>query len=280
MGYINKILPKKIKPFSRYLGYYINSIIYKIRCIGKQPYPSPIFILGNQKSGTSVIAGLLGEVSGKRTSIDLFYSGFKFSLFLKWKNKKISTDEFINENKLDFSSEIIKEPHFSVFYKELKEKFPESIFIMILRNPFENIRSILDRLGVEGTKRSLKKEDKKKFFHSWSLLLNNNWIGGAKNQYIEALAERWNLITNSYIENENNIILIKYEDFLCNKKEVIHNLSKKLNLKITSDISHLLNKQFQPKGKEKNRNVKYFFGTQNYNRIKHICKENMNKLGY
>ena len=173
MGFINKILPKRIKPFSRYIGFFINSIIYQIKCIRKKPCYSPIFILGNQKSGTSVIAGLLGEVSNKRTSIDLFYSGFRYSLFLKWKNKKISTEEFINKNKLEFSSEIIKEPHFSVFYKELKEKFPESVFIMILRNPFDNIRSILDRLEVEGTKEYLNTKDQKKFFHSWNLLLNN-----------------------------------------------------------------------------------------------------------
>ena len=100
MGFINKILPSKFKPISRDIGFSINSIIYKIKCIGKKRHSSPIFILGNQKSGTSVITGLLGEISNQKTSIDLFYSGFNYSLFQKWKDNKISTPEFINKNKL------------------------------------------------------------------------------------------------------------------------------------------------------------------------------------
>ena len=72
MGFINQILPQKFKPLSRDLGFSINSILYKIKCIGIKTHCSPIFILGNQKSGTSVIAGLLGELSNKKTSIDLF----------------------------------------------------------------------------------------------------------------------------------------------------------------------------------------------------------------
>ena len=58
---------------------------------------------------------------------------------------------------------------------------------MIIRNPFDNIRSILDRLDVKGKKILLNEKDRKKFFHSWKLLLNNKWIGGSKNHYIEVL---------------------------------------------------------------------------------------------
>ena len=95
MGFINKILPNKFKPLSRDIGFLSNAIIYKIKCIRRKTHSYPILILGNQKSGTSVISGLLGEISSKKTAIDLFYSGFKYSLFLKWKDKKISTKEII-----------------------------------------------------------------------------------------------------------------------------------------------------------------------------------------
>ena len=280
MGFINKILPQKFKPLSRNLGFSINSIIYKIKCIGKKTHSSPIFILGNQKSGTSVIAGLLGEISHKKTAIDLFYSGFNYSLFQKWKDKKISTETFINNNKLEFSSKIIKEPHFSVFYQELKSQFPNSKFIMIVRNPFDNIRSILDRLNVNGNITSLDKSDEKKFFHSWNLLLNNKWIKGEKTQYIEVLAERWNIICNTYLENKKNMILVKYEDFLLNKEETIMDLSSKLNLENNNKISHLLEKQFQQKGKKQDIDITEFFGEENYQRIQSICKKNMEELRY
>ena len=160
MGFINKILPNKLKPLSRDIGFLSNAIIYKIKCIRRKTHSYPILILGNQKSGTSVISGLLGEISSKKTAIDLFYSGFKYSLFLKWKDKKISTKEFINKNKIEFAYEIIKEPHFSVFYQELKSQFPHSKFVMIIRNPFDNIRSILDRLDIDGNKENLEDSDK------------------------------------------------------------------------------------------------------------------------
>ena len=67
----------------------------------------------------------------------------------------------------------------------------------------------------------------KKFFHSWKLLLDNEWIGGSKNHYIEVLAERWNIICNVYLENKENIILVKYEDFISDKKNTIQILSQK-----------------------------------------------------
>ena len=250
MGYINKILPKKVKPISRDIGFYFKTLIYKFKCIGKKPYSNPIFVLGNQKSGTTAIAALLGELTGKETAIDLFYSGFKASQFIKWKNKNISTAQFIHNNIIEFSAEIIKEPHLSVFYKELKKEYPSSRFAMVIRNPFDNIRSILDRLNVEGSKIELNKNENKAFFHSWRLLLNNSWIGGNKSKYIEVLAERWNIITNTYFENKEDILLIKYEDFNNKKQSTLQELANQLNLSVENDITHLLDQQYQPKGKK------------------------------
>ena len=44
-------------------------------------------------------------------------------------------------------------------------------------------------------------------------------------------SERWNIISNIYLENTDNIILIKYEDFLLDKNKTIQMLAEKLNLK-------------------------------------------------
>ena len=280
MGIINKILPNSLRPFSRDIGFSLRTLVYKVKKINKKINPTPIFILGNQKSGTSAIASLLGSLSGKITAVDLFLSGYYPSLITNWKNKKINTQDFINKNKVEFSSEIIKEPHLSIFYDELKIEYPDSKFVMIIRNPFNNIRSILDRLNVEGNKTKLNKNDKKKFFHSWSILLNNKWFGGSKNHYIEVLAERWNIISKIYLENSDNIILIKYEDFISDKNKIIHILAEKLDLKKVREISHLLDKQFQPKGKRKDVDIKVFFGNENYSKIYDICRTNMRKLEY
>jgi len=280
MGIINTILPEDLKPISRNIGYSIKSLLYKIRCINSKVSPCPIFILGNQKSGTSAIASLLGELISKKTAIDLFYSGFKYKYLIRWKKKKLTTKEFINKNKLEFSSDIIKEPHLSVFYKELKKEYPKSKYIIIIRNPFDNIRSILDRLNVNGKQKELSVIDKKKFFFSWNLLLDNKWIGGFETQYIEVLAERWNIITDYYLNNKEDIILIKYEDFLSNKESVIRRLAKQLGISAKNNITNILDKQYQPKGRKKNINLLEFFGKENYNKINYLCKKRMQKLGY
>lgn len=280
MGLLNKILPKQLKPISRDIGFTLNTIFYKLKNIGKESNPSPIFIFGNQKSGTSAIAALLGELTVIPTAIDLFYSGFNFQLFIKWKKKEITTKEFVNKNKKEFAKTIIKEPHLSVFYKELKEEFPNAKFVMIVRNPVDNIRSILDRLNIDGTKSQLDKKDKKKIFHSWNLLFNNQWIGGNKTQYIETLAERWNIIMDSYFENKEGIILVKYEDFLKDRIGILNRLSEELELKTIADISAILEKSFQPKGKKSHQNPIKFFGEKNLNIITHLCKKNMEKLEY
>lgn len=280
MGLINKLIPKQLKPISRDIGFCFNSYIYKIEAINKKIHPFPVFILGNQKSGTSAIAALLGELTNKKTAIDLFYSGYKPKLFLEWKTKSLSTLEFINKNKVEFSYELIKEPHLSVFFDELKQQYPNSKFIMIIRNPFDNIRSILDRLNIDGDKAKLNKREKNQFFHSWSLLLDNCWISGNKSQYIEVLAERWNIICNTYIENKKNIFLIKYEDFIQNKETTIRNLANQLKLRPKKEITHLLQKQYQPAGKKRNINIKDFFGEENYQKISKICGEKIKEIGY
>jgi|TARA_B110000914_G_scaffold150098_1_gene131521 hypothetical protein len=280
MGFINKILPKPLKPISRDIGFTVRSLLYIIKSVNSRINKNPNFILGNQKSGTTVIASLLGELSNKKSSIDLFYSGFRYKNFLNWKKEKISTKQFINLNKLDFSAEIIKEPHLTVFYNELKKYYPKSKFVFIVRNPIDNIRSILDRLNIKGNQLSLNNNDKNNIFHSWKLVFDNSWVGQENNNYIENLASRWNLLFNIYKENNDNIILIKYEDFSNNKLDCIKKLAKKLELNELNEINHLLNKQFQSKGKNKNQDMLSFFGKENYNIILKICGDNMRHLGY
>ena len=280
MGLINKILPSSLKPLSRDIGFILRSIVYTFKGIGKRQHPNPVLIIGNQKSGTSAIAALLGALTKEKTSIDLILSGFKPSLLTQWKKGNISTSRFIKYHISDFASKIIKEPHLSVFYKEISSYYNECQIVMVVRNPFDNIRSILDRLNIKGNMESLDHNEYKKVFHSWKLLFDNSWIGGEREQYIEVLAERWNIITTTFLENKDNIILIKYEDFINNKELTIDKLAKTLNIEAKSKISHLVNKQYQPRGKQKNMDIKEFFGEKNYNRIKDICKNNMNKLSY
>ncbi len=279
MGLLQRILPKKIKPASKKLGFFLKSKIYTYSRVFFKLEKKPIFILGNQKSGTSAIANILAKAVNQSSSIDLFLSGYKYDYLLDWKKNNISTEKFIKLNRIDFSKKIIKEPHLSVFYEELVRHYPESKFVFIVRNPLDNIRSILDRLKINGSQKFIE-NNSSKIFHSWELVFRTDWLGGKESNLIEVLSERWKIIAKIFLENKQNIILVKYEDFTKNKVRVINELAEKLNLTVSRDVKKILNYQFQPRGKNRNTDPEKFFGKKNYNKIIKICSSELRQLGY
>ena len=60
-----------------------------------------------------------------------------------------------------------------------------------------------------------------------------HWIN-----YIEAIAFRWNHAVNIYKKHKNRIVLVKYEDFILDKKKYIEDLSLSLDLAVKSDIKN------------------------------------------
>ena len=210
---------------------------------------NPIFILGNQKSGTTVIASLLARVAGRSLAIDLRQEILAPS-FIQLKSKQLSFDKFVNINILDFSKEIIKVPEFSFFYNELKGYFFQAKFVFIIRNPLDNIRSILNRFDLPGNQTGLNKGQYNKLPLAWRLVFRVDWLGEENSRsYIKNLAKRWNLAAQAYIENSSGFVLIKFEDFLKNKKPTIAKLAHELGLETNCNIEKLLDKQFQPAGK-------------------------------
>jgi hypothetical protein len=113
----------------------------------------------------------------------------------------------------------------------------------------------------------------------WKLALQSKMLGINSINYIEAMAHRWNYLINLYEKNKEKIILVKYEDFVKDKKGFIDNLTHKLGFDIKQDISNYVNVQYQPKGNSKV-DLDKFFGSKNSDLISKVCKNNMNKLGY
>ena len=114
----------------------IRSIFFKIN-------KKPIFILGNPKSGTTVIGKLISKASNKSHTSDI--KSVIYNSSQKLDSGLISLNYFIKNHKYEFSKEIIKEPSLSYHVEDLIETYPDSKFIWIVRNPFQNIRSILNR---------------------------------------------------------------------------------------------------------------------------------------
>ena len=256
-----------------------NFIIRKIFSISAKINPNPLFILGNPKSGTTIIANLLSKATQQTLTSDI-QSIIKHAA-LQLDFNLINFDDFIKQHKYEFSKEIIKEPFLSFYTEELIKSFPNAKFIWIVRNPYQNIRSILNRLKIPG---NLQKINFNNFTElektpAWKLNLQSKMLGYNSANYIEALAFRWNHVIKIYRQNQEKIKLVKYEDFIIDKQKYIENLALELDFTIQSDISNYINIQYQPKGNPEV-DLKKFFGADNYKIIDKLCKENMQELGY
>lgn len=249
-----------------------------IQSIFAKVHASPVILLGNQKSGTTAIAALLAEMTGLSATLDL-KKEMKDPVIDRVKTGRLSMKEFVRRNKLDFSRQIIKEPSLSPYYPELAAEFPRARFVMVIRDPRDNIRSILNRLKISGSLADIPAGERARLSRAWQLIIDGRWLGLDGGNYIEMLAQRWNYIADLYLANPDGMILVKYEDFSMNKIGKLHELASALGLEKKNDVSSRVDVQFQPAG---DRNVRWkdFFGPENLSAIERICADRMRRLGY
>ncbi len=257
---------------------FLDRMSMRVRTLGARVHPAPVIMLGNQKSGTTAIAALLSEMTGVPATLDL-KKEMNEPVIDRVKTGGLSMAEFVALNKLDFSQPIIKEPSLSAFYDELAAYFPHATFVMVIRDPRDNLRSILNRLKIPGNLESLTGDYSGEITRAWELIIDGRWLGLDGGNYIEMLAERWNYVTDSYLENSDSIHLVKYEDFVGDKIGTLESLARTLNLEPKHDVSHRVDVQFQPAG-DKSVRWDEFFGPDNLAAIERICGTRMTTLGY
>jgi len=192
---------------------------------------------------------------------------------------EVSFSKFLEMNRLDFSRDIVKEPNLTLLFQELSAHFPDCRFVFIVRDPRDNIRSLLNRLDIPGNLPQLKREHRKKITRGWDIVIDGRWLGIKGENYIEMLAERWNLMVDVYVENRDKIILAQYEDFLKDKVGEISRLASELNLTQVNDISDKVDIQYQPRG-DREINWQDFFGADNLARIETLCSRRMVLFNY
>jgi hypothetical protein len=238
----------------------------------------PIIILGNQKSGTTAIAALLARMTGTSVTLDLTLEVLRPS-WEKLRSGSLSFSRFIDRNKLSFSRKIIKEPGLTLFFDELVGQFPDARFVFIVRDPRDNIRSILDRLHIPGNVPRLEPGHWAEIPHVWQPVLDGRWLELHGENFIDMLALRWNLLADTYLNNPEKMHLVRYEDFRSSKVAVIADLAETLGLERFYDIGNLVDKPFQPPG---NAGVAWetYFGSENLERINHTCRTRMDRFGY
>jgi len=239
----------------------------------------PIFILGNQKSGTTVIALLLADATLTSVTIDLFKEIYdpEFQHLFQHPGRFAG---FIKKNRADFSRNFVKEPNLTLFFPFLKERFPHAKFVMVVRDPRDNIRSILDRLQLSGTLDDSVEDIRPAISEAWSYVLDNRWYLDCGDHYIDSLSARWNYMADIYLDHRDDIHLVRYEDFRKDKIGAIQQLTSAIGLPVRNDITPLVNRQFQRKGNHRKLDVRHFFSPENLRRIERVCAQSMAALGY
>ena len=202
-------------------------------------------------------------------------------LYVKAFKKEMTIPEFVSKHKLYFSKGVIKDPGLTYYCGELRAFFPHGRFVFIIRDPRENIRSILNRLNIPGKFDELSKEitDNLPGHKMWRDYVEGTIPRVGGNNYIEKLASQWNRVADIYTKHAETLTLIRYEDFVKDKIGSLVSLANSVGLGYKHNIDHLLDVQFQPKG-DHSLSWLEFYGKDNLCRIETICGNHMRRFGY
>lgn len=185
------------------------------RNLFSKPNKNAIWVFGFPKSGTSAITGLLSAATGLSATIDTKYLDDPFRTQII--ERKLSIKHLVNKYSYPFSKQILKEPNATFFINEIGEFFLLHRYIFIVRNPFQNIRSILNRLNLPGNREYISMEN---VHPNWRYLFQ---VGKGKD-YIDELVNWYLKVNSQYDKIEvENCKLVRYEDFLLSKEKYIWN---------------------------------------------------------
>jgi len=173
-------------------------LYYDVRDAMARPAGDPVFVLGNQKSGTTAIAALLGLATGEPATLDLRRET-RHDFYRRITSGEVHFDRLVRRNALDFSRRIVKEPNLTLFYPQLRRRFPAARFAFVLRDPRDNIRSILDRVELPGDLQRLEPGRLAHVDPGFALVMDGTWCGiTSGGHYVDKLAARWNACLDVY----------------------------------------------------------------------------------
>tara|TARA_R100000027_G_scaffold38198_1_gene28153 strand:+ start:2647 stop:3417 length:771 start_codon:yes stop_codon:yes gene_type:complete len=235
--------------------------------------PNAVVVLGNQKSGTTAIACLIAKASDSSLTNDfLFRYPFSERRILKGEN---SLSSFVKRHPSCWAKDIVKEPGLSFHIPEIKDSFRSKRIVFVLRDPIENTRSILNRLGLSGDLGP----QKNRFYEDLEIRFNPEWRDVVEGKLFGhgdpipscSLVKRALMCEQISIENQSDLIIVSYKKFCENKKEYIESLCGRLGLPVCNDIRSCVDVQYQPPGKMVD-NWEKFFGSRNLSLILEIVR--------
>jgi hypothetical protein len=276
---LRRSIPAPLKSLYRDLEGACRGTVVHVRNVIATPNDAPILVLGNQKSGTSAVAALLGALTDQSVQIDLMRAN-RSGDFQRVHSGSLSFSSFLSRYRWEFSRAIVKEPNFVVIHEELRAAFPGAHLVFVVRDPRSNIRSILDRLALPGDLADLPSGLEERIPETWRSVLDGYWLGLDGGNYVERLARRWVYAASVQEAAADDMLVIRYEDFVEDKLRVLSDLAAELGLRRENDISGKLDRQYQPAGGNRNMGFVEFFGSTNLQKIESICRRDMARFGY
>ena len=238
--------------------------------------PEPIIVLGNQKAGTSAIAHLLANCCDLSKTVDI--PELWPPAIVRILKGQDSLAALAARHPRRFSRDLIKEPHLTFVAPQVTELWPRARCVFVVRDPRANIRSILNRLRIPGDLTDFDVDDSG-VPDAWKPIFDPEIWGSDQRHYIGVLADRWRLAALAYLRQRERMVLVRYEDFMAAKVQVIESLAREVGLAAVRDISGSVDVQYQPQG-DHSVPLERFFGDAHLRMIDEICHEEMRFFGY
>lgn len=239
----------------------------------------PIIVLGNQKSGTSAIAHLLADCCGLSKTVDI---PVVWERIPQLASGQIRLTALARSAPGQFTADVIKEPHLTFAFDEVLRTFPAATHVFVVRDPRDNIRSILDRLDLPGDTDSLDPDHE--LPPGWApVLYHGGGPAGDDGGLVRRLAARWRDAVGVYYRAEAasvDVHLVRYEDFLEDKEAYIRELARRVGRRPGRSISNRVDVQFQPRGSHRGLGWESFYSRRNLAIIEELCGREMDRLGY
>jgi len=189
-----------------------------------------------------VIAALLGRATTQPFVID-FLREIRRPMLTLVELGEMSFSEYVNRNTYFFRKRIIKECNLTPFVEELRCEFPSAPIVHIVRDPRDNIRSLLNRVGIAPRESRPKAGE---LPPGWRRVIPPAVLEAGGFEVVGHLARRWSSLNANAVNRDKRQLVVRYEDFCCRKRETIRGLAAKLDLPVRADVSEYLNFQFQP----------------------------------
>jgi hypothetical protein len=248
----------------------------RIRSVFHRPHAAPVFVFGNQKSGTSAIAGLLSAATGEPLVRD--FKGAREPYLGRLLRGETPVPRFVSQNAWAFSAPVVKEPSLTFVAAALMDHFPAARAVFIIHDPWSNIRSILGRQKIRGDAHGPLRDDGRRLNATWQSILAGRDLGLEPDHFIGILARRWLRAAQICDGLGDRVVTLRYEDFNRAKSNTIRHVIQRLDLTPKHDISGLVDHSFQRSG-QSSASVAEFFGP-NLARINDICASRAARFGY